>query len=348
MTPAQFVQEVTKGKPAPVYLFVGPEGFQRDQCRRALKKAVLGEDGDEEGWSPLDLDQLTLAEALDDARAMSLFVSNRVIWVASAESALPKRMTEEAGAEAAVELVSYLQNPTPGVVVVLNAQKFDFDGEDKARMERVLKFYKPVRHQVEFHPVEPAVARGIAQDAIKQTGLQLGPPELALLMEACAGDILRISNEIEKLSLFAGTSRKITADDIAALIPNARTSTIFALVAAMSQGNRGKALDILDSLVREGEYLPLALTFVAGQFKYALIAHEAGLKNSQQIVGHFTKLGIRMWRDRAEQVAQTVSAFPRSKAEKAVKLLFGADRDLRDTRPDDRTVFENLILALTS
>jgi hypothetical protein len=31
-----------------------------------------------------------------------------------------------------------------------------------------------------------------------------------------------------------------------------------------------------------------------------------------------------------------------------VKLLFGADRDLRDTRPDDRTVFENLILALTS
>jgi DNA polymerase-3 subunit delta len=346
VTPAQFLAEVTKGTPAPVYLFVGPEGFQRDQCRRALKQAVLGDD--EEGWSPLDLDQLTLAEALDDARAMSLFASNRVIWVGGAESALPKRMTEEAGAEAAAELVSYLKNPTPGVVVVFDARKFDFDGEDKARMERVLKFYKPIKSQVEFHPVDPAVARNMAQDLVRKNGLQIGAGELALLMEACAGDVLRISNEIEKLSLFAGTDRKVTADDLAALIPNARTSTIFALVAAMGQGNRGKALDILDSLVREGEYLPLALTFVAGQFKYALIAHEAGLRNSQQIIGHFTKLGIRMWRDRAEQVAQTVSAFPRSKAEKAVKLLFGADRDLRDTRPDDRTVFENLILALTS
>lgn len=346
MTPAQFLAEVTKGAAAPVYLFVGPEGYQRDQCRRALKKAILGDD--EEGWSPLDLDQLTLAEVLDDARAMSLFASNRVIWVSGAESALPKRMTEEAGAEAAAELVAYLKNPTPGVVVVFDARKFDFDGEDKARMERVLKFYKPVQAQVEFHPVDPGVARSMAQDLIRRNGLQIGTAELALLMEACAGDVLRISNEIEKLSLFAGTDRKVTAEDLASLIPNARTSTIFALVAAMGQGNRGKALDILDSLVREGEYLPLALTFVAGQFKYALIAHEAGLRNSQQIVGHFSKLGIRMWRDRAEQVAQTVSAFPRAKAEKAVKLLFGADRDLRDTRPDDRTVFENLILALTS
>jgi len=346
LTPQQFLQEVSKGKPAPVYLFAGPEGYQRDLCRRALKQAVL--QGDEEGWSPLDLDQLTLAEVLDDARAMSLFASNRVIWASGAEGALPKRMTEEAGAEAAVELVQYLKSPTPGVVVVFDARKFGFDGEDRARMDRVLKFYKPVPAQVEFHPVEPAVARAMAQELIKKNGLRIGTPELGLLMEACAGDALRIANEIEKLSVFAGTERAITVDDLAALIPNARTSTIFALVAAMGQGNRGKALDILDSLVREGEYLPLALTFVAGQFKYALIAHEAGLRNSQQIVGHFTKLGIRMWRDRAEQVSQTVSSFPKSKAERAVRLLAAADRDLRDTRPDDRTVFENLILALTA
>ena len=70
MTPAQFLQELAKGQPpAPVYLFVGPEGYQRDQCRRSLRKAALA--GDDEGWSPLDLDSLTLAEVLDDARATS-------------------------------------------------------------------------------------------------------------------------------------------------------------------------------------------------------------------------------------------------------------------------------------
>jgi DNA polymerase-3 subunit delta len=346
LSPDQFLRDVSKGSVAPVYLFAGTEGYQRDLCRKALKKAVLGED--EDGWTPHDLDQITLAEALDDARAMSLFATNRVIWVTGAENALPRRLTEEAGAEAAAELVAYLKNPTPGVVVVFDARRYDFDGEDKARMDRILKFFAPIRAQVEFRQVAPDTARSMAQDFAKKAGLQIGTGELALLIEACAGDVMRISNEIEKLSLYAGDTRRITSDDLAALVANARTSTIFALVAAMGQGNRGKALDILDSLVREGEYLPMALTFVAGQFKYALIAHEAGLRNSMQITGHFTKLGIRMWRDRAEQVAQTVTAFPRAKAEKAVILLAAADRDLRDTRPDDRTVFESLILALTA
>ena len=346
MSPDQFLRDAAKGSLAPVYLFAGVEGYQRDLCRRALKKAVLGDD--EDGWTPHDLDQITLAEALDDARAMSLFASNRVIWVGSAELALPKRLTEEAGAEGTAELVSYLKNPTPGVVVVFDSRRFDFEGEDKARMDRVLKFYAPVKAQVEFRQVAPDLARSMAQDFAKKAGLQIGTGEIALLIEACAGDVMKISNEIEKLSLFAGDSRRITSDDLASLVPNGRTSTIFALVGAMGQGNRGKALDILDSLVREGEYLPMALMFLAGQLKYALIAHEAGLRNSMQITGHFAKLGIRMWRDRAEQVAQTVTAFPQAKAEKALKLLSTADRDLRDTRPDDRTVFESLILALTA
>ena len=55
-----------------------------------------------------------------------------------------------------------------------------------------------------------------------------------------------------------------------------------------------------------------------------------------------------MWPARAAEVAQTVTAFPRSKAEKAVKLLYGADCDLKGTHIDDRTTFEMLILEMTA
>ena len=82
--------------------------------------------------------------------------------------------------------------------------------------------------------------------------------------------------------------------------------------------HRLAALRTLDALVREGEYLPLALTFLATQFRLAMVAHEAGLRNAQQIQAHFTKQGIRMWRDRAEQVNQTVAAFPGEKLARAI------------------------------
>ncbi len=92
----------------------------------------------------------------------------------------------------------------------------------------------------------------------------------------------------------------------------------------------------------------MALTFLATQFRLAMAARESGLKTSQQIQAHFTKQGIRIWRDRAEQVQQTVSAFPNEKLARAIEKVFWADKALQDTRPDDRVVMEELVLSLTA
>ncbi len=60
-------------------------------------------------------------------------------------------------------------------------------------------------------------------------------------------------------------------------------------------------------LTRDGEYLPLALTFLGTQFRLALAAKEAGLTNAGQIQAHFARQGIQIWRGRAEQVAETLT-----------------------------------------
>jgi DNA polymerase III delta subunit len=54
-----------------------------------------------------------------------------------------------------------------------------------------------------------------------------------------------------------------------------------------------------------------------------------------------------MWGARAEQVYQTLSRFSKAQLEKALELVFAADRDLRSARPDDRVVMERFVLALT-
>jgi DNA polymerase-3 subunit delta len=350
MTPEQFVASLQKSKPAPVYLFLGPEQHQRERCRAALLEAVLGTDAEarENGFSRVDLDEIPLAAALDDARSMSLFASRRVIWIGSAEAALPRgrAAAEDAGDDG--ELAAYLREPTPDTVVVLESSRYGFEGDDKAKIERVQKFFAAVPAQVEFRPFSPESARSLAQTLAKKVGLQLGLPELALLLDATGGEASRIAVEIEKLSLFTMGQRKVTADDIAALVPDAQASTIFALVAALGRGDRARALDVLDTLAREGEYMPLALTFLATQFRMALAAREAGLRSASQIQAHFTKLGMRIWPERARQIEQTVEAFSKGKLERAVVKLFDADRSLRDARPDDRIVMEEMILELTA
>jgi len=353
MTGEQFLARLKKNGPEPAYLFLGPEAFERDRCRRALIEAALPDPEEREnGLSQHDLDQTSLAEAMDDARSMSLFAPRRLIWLSRAEAAVPRSRSggeeEETGEGDAALLASYLREPAPSTVLVFECSRYDFEGEDKAKLQRVEKFYSAVPAVVEFRAYSPEAARALAQKLAKGAGLQLGLAELALLLEATGGDAARITIEIEKLRLYAGTDRKVTAEDIHALVPDAQAANIFALVAALGRGDRTRALELLGLLARDGEYMPLALTFLGTQFRMALTAREAGLRGAGQIQAHFTKLGARMWPERARQVEQTVAAFPKAQLERAVERVFQADRSLRDARPDDRIVMEEMILALTA
>lgn len=349
MTPEQFLQKIQRGTPAPAYLFLGPESYQRGLCRRALTDRVLTPEEREEGLTRHDLDETSLNAVLDDARALSLFAPRRLIWVTNAEAALPKRMTggdddEQPGASA---LKRYVREGGSGTVVVFEASRFAFDGEEKAKLERVQKFYGPIPEQIEFRPYTAESARRLAQELARAAGLQLGISELGLLIEVLGGDAARIASEIEKLRLYAGVHRRITADDIRDLVPNAQATTIFTMAAALGRGDRKRSFESLEVLLREGEYLPLALTFLGTQLRLAKVAQEANLRGAQQIQTHFTKLGIRIWRDRAEQVYQTLSVFSKERLDDAIGKIYWADKALRDTRPDDRLVMEELVLSLT-
>ena len=354
MTPDQLLAQLKKSGPQAAYLFLGSEPFERDRCRRALLQAALpGVEDRESGLTQHDLSQTPLASVIDDARSMSLFAPRRVIWVTGAEAAVPRNSSasEDEGepAEGAADLLAgYLKDPPPATVIVVECSRYGFDGEDKARLQRVEKFFSAIESKVEFRAYSPEAARALAQRLARDAGLQLGLAELALLLEVTDGSAARIGVEIEKLSLFAGQDRKVTAEHIQSLVPNAQAANIFALVAALGRGDRTRALELLDVLARAGEYMPLALTFLGTQLRMALAAREAGLKNAGQIQAYFNKLGARMWPERARQVEQTVAAFPKARLERAVEKVFQADRALRDARPDDRIVMEEMVLALTA
>jgi DNA polymerase-3 subunit delta len=198
---------------------------------------------------------------------------------------------------------------------------------------------------VELARYAPAQARQEARNLAASAGLRLDDAALDVLVEALAGDVTGIATEIEKLSLYAG-DKPVNERDIAQLVPDARAGNIFALVNAMGRRDRARALECLDALVREGEYLPLALAFLSTQFRTALAAREAGLKTAGQIQSHFSRLGVPMWGSRAEQVAQTVGKFGEAQISSAMESIYEADKGFRDARPDDRVVMERLILKL--
>jgi DNA polymerase-3 subunit delta len=356
MSPEQFLAQVRRQPPASVYLFLGPEAYYRPACRQALVERILAPEEREEGFVRHSLDEVSLAQVIDDARSLSLFAPRRVIWVGRSEAALPKGKVataaeeddEEKGTGDAKLLAGYLRDPTPGVVLVFDSARFEFDGEDKARSERVRKFYSAIPNLVELPRLDAGQCLRLAQKLSREANLRMDDPELDLLVEAVGASATAIVVEIEKLRLFAGDGGAVTAADIARLVPRGGATTIYALVSALGRNDRSAALDHLDTLVREGEYLPLALAFLSTQFRQALVAKELNLRSVGQMQGYFSKAGIPMWPSRAEQVLSTVSAFSAGQIRDVLLKIASADRNLRDARPDDRTIMEEFVVSLSN
>jgi DNA polymerase-3 subunit delta len=346
MTPQQFLSQI-KTEPAPMYLFIGPEMYRRRICRKMLLDKFLPDDMREEGFTRHDLDETSLRDVVDDVSSLSLFAPQRLVWASGAEAVLPRGNSPDAEKAAAALVSSYAANPVPGVILVFDSARLTFDNDDKTKMERLRKIFASIPNQVEFAPYTESEARKLAADLAQRGKLRIHPAALDALVESLGNDAARLASEIEKLSLYTNGEREVTEADIATLAPDARTTTIFALVNAMGAADRAASLDLLDRLVREGEYLPMALTFLSTQFRLALAAKEEGLRSQQQIQGHFQKLGIGMWPSRAMQVLTTMNAFTKQKLEQAVAKLYVADKGFRDRSPDDRIVMEDLVISLT-
>ena len=352
MTPAQFQTRLKKGTVPPAVLLLGPEAYERRRIKDALTSRLPAD-----AVSQHDLGALSLTEVLDDARALSLFASERLLWIVNAELAMPRGRAaasdegaeDDAGGTATAgdtaALAAYLKDPTPDVTLVFEAIRFDFEGEDKRKQDRVRKYFSAIPDVVELQKYSPQEARAEAETLIRRAGFRMHTAALDLLIEALGAEIARVAVEIEKLSLFAG-DREIGVEDITALVPDARATTIFALVNALGRRDRARALGILDTLTRDGEYLPLALAFLSTQFRMALTAREAGLKSASQVQSHFSRIGVAMWPSRAEQIWQTVAKFTKPQIERALGLIYQADKGLRDARPDDRIVMETFIMQL--
>jgi len=349
MTPKQFLQAVQKPPLAPGYAFLGNELFYRDHCRQALVKAVLGDDAGsrDEGLVEFDLAEHSLDRLIDDARTLSLFASSRLIVGFNAEAALPRKLT--ASSPDADALARYLKNPTPGVVLLFESTRYDWsDRDDQQRLERLVKFYSVVPQVVRLPRFTPEEALAATRILARRLNLSVEADALADLVEMLGSDMARLANDLEKLALYAGGEREITAAEIEVLVPEARQRGAFEFSDALARKDRQRALEVLGTLAHSGEHWPMQISLVAGLFRQALAAKEERARSVQDVMRVFNKHGIRIWPARAKQITEIARQFSQAELERAVGSMFEADRDLRQERPDDRVIMEQLVVNLTA
>jgi DNA polymerase III delta subunit len=209
---------------------VGADSLLAEEALERLLADHLG-DSREDAITTLRGEETTWARVLESARTGSLFAPQRAVVVRNAE--------QLKGEDDAV--VAYLDDPSPGLLLVLMAVKPD---KRKAVWKRILE-------RAALTPADPLKGRSLrahVQDRLRRRQLALAEDALEELLERVGQDLRRLVGEIDKLEAFAaGRKGPLTAEDVAAVSGRGLTAPLYKLSDAFS----GRRLEVVLALMEE-------------------------------------------------------------------------------------------------
>lgn len=313
----QLLDRLAQGKAPALIVLLGADSYWLELCRKKLIESLVPEGASDWAVTRLSAGEADLEEVLARAQMRPMLaprqlviVSEANLWERSEEDRKAKRRAvsaDESGAESDSEsgdssedgssepaskaratskadakkasdrvvaaLAAYLKDPAPFTVLVFEAEKLD----QRTRFAHLL-----AEHGLTV-PLEAAGANPaqLAMEMARGLGVALEPAAAVRLAEATAGRAARMSVELEKLACYAGERKTIAATDVAALVVEEGSSQVWEFADLFAAGERRRALELLDELMRRGETAPRLVGALAWMYRKLLIASELPRQVSQ-------------------------------------------------------------------
>ncbi len=350
----RFFSELESRKLKPAYVLVGDEAFFRKRCRDAILEHLVSPDSRDFGLFEFDLAETSLNEVLDRARTPSLMAPFQVFFVRGVKTLFGRGSNEEK--IGAIE--SYCKNPNPDALVIFVADHISIPADarrmemtDKDRYQKIREDLGPFCGIVELSRVEEGEAvRWISEYCVTRQ-VKIDADGARELVDALGGDMMMVSNELEKLILYVGEKKKITLGDVETMVLAAKQRSLYELTDAISSKDRVRALAVLDGLLASGEGEDAAighLYMLAKTFRQMLVILERNVRDQRMLWAALWQ-GFRVPPFAADDVIRQARRY-KSKREltRSIRLVAKADLALRSNPPGKRMVLEKLILDLAS
>jgi DNA polymerase III subunit delta len=350
----RFVSEVEARKLRPAYVFVGDEAFFRKQFRDAILRSLVPADLREFSLFDFDLAETDLAEVLDRARTPSLMAPFQIFFVRGVKTLFGRGSNQDK----LNTIEQYCKDPNPDAVLIFvadhisipaNARRMDLT--DKERYERIRETLGRYCALVELGRVEESEAVRWIQEYCVTREVKIEPDANRELVDSLGGDMMMVSNELEKLILYVGEKKRVTLGDVETMVLAAKQRSLYELTDAISARDRTRALEMLDAVLSSGEGDEAAighLYMMAKTFRQMLVILERNVRDQRMLWAALWQ-GFRVPPFAADDIIRQARRY-KSKRDltRAIRMVSRADLALRSNPPSKRLILEKLVLDLTS
>ncbi|MBF0182909.1 MAG: DNA polymerase III subunit delta [Magnetococcales bacterium] len=218
-------------------------------------------------------------------------------------------------------LMHYLRRPSPTTLLLVLAGNLEIQHALRKGFDQHESAWS-----IPFYTLEGRELRQWLVQQLQQEGFQVEDDALQSLCDHLAGDTRNSRQELDKLILFMGEQRRIRLEDVLAMVGETTTHSSFGLAAAITAGQSGTALSILDKLLESGEE-PILLLGVISQRLRRLVLCADGLQQGKEPKALAAQLQI-FWKEQAQFFEQSRAIAPRKLADSLLDCL-EADRQLK-------------------
>ncbi len=182
------------------------------------------------------------------------FFGGKLVWLKNANSLGDSVIGRSAAVQEALEELGDVLagGLAPDITFLLSATEVD-----KRRA-----FYKALSKRGEIQVIDKLdasrsgweeEATEIVRGKAKARALRFDEEALDLFVLLTGGNTRQIENELEKVDLYVGEKRNVTADEVRMLVPLSRAGVIFELGNALAACDLDRALALIRSLLDQGE-----------------------------------------------------------------------------------------------
>ncbi len=312
---------------APVYVFHGEEDFLIEEATDAVIDAALRPD--ERGFN---LDRMYGSDAdtrdvVSHASSFPMMAERRVVVV---------REVEKLGQPEV--LASYIEHPSSSTCLVLTSSKPDF---------RRKPFVTAKKHGfvLECKPLwDNQIPAWIAK-RVKKSGHEIDADAASMLLAYVGSSLREIVNELEKIYLFVGDKKIITANDVTSVVGVSREFSVFELQWAIGMKDTAKAAEILQRIIDQGEPHPVLIVAVLTKFFQTLWklhdVRRRGVQGTQQYVQAGIFGGL------VEKYGQAANKFTMAEIEDAFVALAEVDENLKTSGGDPHVLMQTFLVNVT-
>lgn len=330
-------KSIKKGQFSSIYLLYGSEAYFINETKQLLINHVLNESELDFNLSELDLEEITIEEALEDVETLPFLGEKRLVFMKNPVF-LSSEKTKAKVEHNVKKLEEYIANPAPYSILVLTASYEKLDQRKKITKELLRK-----ATVVEAKKLNEMEMRSWIQKRITARNFMIEDQALDRLLELAGTNLMMVMNEVDKIMLYAEGTNSIDVQLVDKLVAKSFEQNIFTLMDGLLQRKIDTAITIYHELIRQNEEPIKILSVMAGQVRLLYQVKELSRQGySQQKIA--TLLKVHPFRVKLAQ--EKAGMFDEEELVSLLKEFAEVDYKMKTGQADKAIMLELLFLKM--